>query len=1087
MKKRSKLLRKVLCMMLSASLLLSCAPVYAADEYTQEVKAEQSAEEEKEQPTEAEGLLSDQEGEDAWSEYLESLDKAGKAAIRIRLDDAALSGCKLYYEGSGSLYHKPIAELVESGTLISVTPSSTYGGVWEVDKNFADVDTNYWTKGNFYLYKNEAVMFQDYYAFIWHDEVFFKERKLADIDLYTMSFEAGEHEVLALPESLVTVKGRSVSSYTLKPAFRSAVYLYGDVVESPGYLLAYWADQEGKDTRGDYRITKPITLHPVFVNEQEAKYHHSDYSSYANENYYWDWCYDEDTEDHNAVPAVVTTAAELIEALKDTKYTFVIVSGEITLKANEVKQILDEKGIGYSWYDEEGPLRFSAYKGGTSSGDFLIIPKGAKLTLDQVELTCAVNWESAGLYITVQDGGVFSLINRGALEYGEVAVQEGGLIDVDNASCLDCDYLYNHGTIRFAEKPDYDSSKDNRYLQRLLIHNTFINFKTGVLEAEYGNYEFKLEYCSWLYGDEVNELGDLRIVRMRNEGSMSFTKNCRVEIAGSSSQYQHDRCAQMPFVNNGSFTLQGVSSKNTLYNNRSVLRVEYGSFANNGKLSIHNANGTFETSGSSLYMSGGGVEVYEGELINNGTIDLENTSGNGIRFEGLFYDPEKSGGLSRTSVDTPQRGRLNNNETGTITVKCGKGAIGLAYGTQTELNNKGIITLEYANAAEMEGAMALVVLQGSYADEDASAIVNNNGSIVNNAYIAYARKEDYHWNGDKWSGSGKEGKLLSGSEPGPGPDPKPVDPPVPVPGSGEATDPQPEITSDASQDIILVEGQKFSVGKGWTTKDTKYLSVNKKTGAVKAKKAGTAVMSYEDGVYTINVTIVKPALKKNTKLEAGVSEVLTVSGAEGLKVLWESSAPDVAAVDKEGRVTAVSKGSAKITAWINGSAYKCTVKVTETAAAAERTMHLNVNGSKTPSIKGLSKPEWVLAEDSEEGIVQVISGKKIKGIKAGEVTLVSGNGKYRILVRVENPAIEGTDPKKPYKKTEELNMGATTAFKLTSVTQEVVFKSSKNSVAFVSPLPDEDGNYTITARGKGTASLTAVVNSRTITISVKVK
>nr|MCR4642806.1 hypothetical protein [Lachnospiraceae bacterium] len=66
-------------------------------------------------------------------------------------------------------------------------------------------------------------------------------------------------------------------------------------------------------------------------------------------------------------------------------------------------------------------------------------------------------------------------------------------------------------------------------------------------------------------------------------------------------------------------------------------------------------------------------------------------------------------------------------------------------------------------------------------------------------------------------------------------------------------------------------------------------------------------------------------------------------------------------------------------------------------------------------------------------------------------------------------------------------VGGTASFKLTGITQDVVFKSSKSSVAFVSPLPEEDGNYMITARGKGTAKLTAKVNGKSITITVKVK
>ena len=280
-------------------------------------------------------------------------------------------------------------------------------------------------------------------------------------------------------------------------------------------------------------------------------------------------------------------------------------------------------------------------------------------------------------------------------------------------------------------------------------------------------------------------------------------------------------------------------------------------------------------------------------------------------------------------------------------------------------------------------------------------------------------------------------------------------------------------------------GQKFNVGKGWSS-NSKILSVNKKSGAAKAKKEGTATLTHEDGAHSITAIIVKPALKQKTTLEAGNTEQLTVDNAEDLVVLWSSSAPDIASVNETGLVTAVAKGSAKITAWINGSAYKCTVKVTETTPSLQRTLHLNIGASKSVSIKGLSKPDWQLAEGSEEGIVEIIKGKKIKGKAAGTVTLVSGD--YKVDVTVEDPSIVGADAKKPYKLTMDgLTAGDTRSLKLTAVSQDVVFKSNKSNVAFISAEPDADGNYTITARGKGTAKITTKVNGKSLTITVKVK
>ena len=53
-------------------------------------------------------------------------------------------------------------------------------------------------------------------------------------------------------------------------------------------------------------------------------------------------------------------------------------------------------------------------------------------------------------------------------------------------------------------------------------------------------------------------------------------------------------------------------------------------------------------------------------------------------------------------------------------------------------------------------------------------------------------------------------------------------------------------------------------------------------------------------------------------------------------MLYYSAAPDVATVAQDGTVTAVAKGKAKITAYINGCAYNCNVTVKESVTPLER-------------------------------------------------------------------------------------------------------------------------------------------------------
>ena len=72
--------------------------------------------------------------------------------------------------------------------------------------------------------------------------------------------------------------------------------------------------------------------------------------------------------------------------------------------------------------------------------------------------------------------------------------------------------------------------------------------------------------------------------------------------------------------------------------------------------------------------------------------------------------------------------------------------------------------------------------------------------------------------------------------------------------------------------------------------------------------------------------------KKKATLYVGETLQLKVKGAK--KVTWSSSAKKVAKVSKKGKVTALKKGSAKITAKVNGKKYVCRITVKEKPAPA---------------------------------------------------------------------------------------------------------------------------------------------------------
>ncbi len=290
--------------------------------------------------------------------------------------------------------------------------------------------------------------------------------------------------------------------------------------------------------------------------------------------------------------------------------------------------------------------------------------------------------------------------------------------------------------------------------------------------------------------------------------------------------------------------------------------------------------------------------------------------------------------------------------------------------------------------------------------------------------------------------------------------------------------------NEDTTEIHLVKGQKFTLSEsGWTCMDKKILAVSKKN-VVTAKKVTTTPVKLTKDDRSIDVYITKPAMAKKTiTIPAGSSQSIGFNyDSEHLPVLYYSNAPDVATISENGEVTAVAKGTATITAFVNGSAYTCKVKVKEDIPAVDRTLHITIKGKKTISIKGVKKVTWL---SDDESIVSVEKKNKITANAIGETVLrTEYEGKeYRIHVFVEDPTITTKDIQSAGKNKYKLSLasGGSTVIEIASIDQPVIFKSSKGERAYV----DADG--TIHANRPGKAKLTAKVNGKMITIIVTVQ
>lgn len=135
-----------------------------------------------------------------------------------------------------------------------------------------------------------------------------------------------------------------------------------------------------------------------------------------------------------------------------------------------------------------------------------------------------------------------------------------------------------------------------------------------------------------------------------------------------------------------------------------------------------------------------------------------------------------------------------------------------------------------------------------------------------------------------------------------------------------------------AETFYVVKGKKVKTfagsGTNFKSSKTSVATVDKK-GKVTAKSVGTTKISCKVSGKTVSckVKVVnKPTLTGVKTLKRGKSKKFKVKGGGG-ETIWTSSNPAVACVDAKGKVTAIGKGSAKITAVNCGVKMSIKIKV----------------------------------------------------------------------------------------------------------------------------------------------------------------
>ncbi|MBR3307691.1 MAG: leucine-rich repeat protein [Lachnospiraceae bacterium] len=226
-----------------------------------------------------------------------------------------------------------------------------------------------------------------------------------------------------------------------------------------------------------------------------------------------------------------------------------------------------------------------------------------------------------------------------------------------------------------------------------------------------------------------------------------------------------------------------------------------------------------------------------------------------------------------------------------------------------------------------------------------------------------------------------------------------------------------------------IKGQTIQLNKEivWTSTNASVAAVNG-NGMVTLKSAGSAHV--KGNTFDYSIIVAEPSLSQ-TKLSlvSGDVGMISIKGlgnnASEYGITWASSNCGVADVD-EGEVYTYSKGSAVITAYINGKAFNCKVTVADVAKVKDFSKSVTLKPLQSVKIKadGFKANTASWTSDNGMTVVKNAKGTKVlyyqddvvritqagKLIAAGqgttELTGVDKNGKQlRITVTVEEPTL----------------------------------------------------------------------------------
>ena len=287
----------------------------------------------------------------------------------------------------------------------------------------------------------------------------------------------------------------------------------------------------------------------------------------------------------------------------------------------------------------------------------------------------------------------------------------------------------------------------------------------------------------------------------------------------------------------------------------------------------------------------------------------------------------------------------------------------------------------------------------------------------------------------------------------------------------------------------------------WFSSNTDVITVSE-VGRVTAVGKGTATVSAKsDGkevkcTFTVLVPLASLSFDQSSlTLFNGATATLSVikNPADATlrgEVTWNTSNSSVATVNNEGLVTAINKGSANITASVDGCTATCPVSVlasvtgislNKTSATLNKGESLQLSYSVTPTGATLQgQVSWV---SSAPSVASVDNQGNVKAVGAGtaDITVTlegfTATCKITVVIPVSSVSLNKTSIELVKGNSETL---VATINPSDATDKTISWKSSNSNVATV------DNNGKVLAKNGGTATITVTASGKTATCAVTV-